>query len=97
MDRMKRKKNILVAWIGGKDIQNGLMRTERETQLELLNKLRSRLDIDRTVQDLFHLLRTSGNHAYHEFVTSYKDAMDGIKVAGELVIWYHRPMACRDP
>jgi len=70
--------------------QVGLMRTERETQLELLNKLRSRLDLDRTVQDLFHLLRTSGNNANHEFVTSYKDAMDGIKVARELAIWYHR-------
>ena len=70
--------------------QVGLMRTERETQLDLLNKLRSRLDLDRTVQDLFHLLRTSGNHANHEFVTSYKDAMDGIKVARELAIWYHR-------
>lgn len=70
--------------------QVGLMRTERETQLDLLNKLRSKLDLDRTVQDLFHLLRTSGNNANHEFVTSYKDAIDGIKVARELAIWYHR-------
>ncbi|MEY8199972.1 MAG: type I restriction-modification system endonuclease [Colwellia sp.] len=70
--------------------QVGLMRNERESQLELLNKLRYKLDLDRTISELFHVLRTSGNSASHGFVTSYKDAMDGIRVARELAIWYHR-------
>lgn len=66
------------------------MHYERETQLNLLNKLRYKLDLDRTISELFHVLRTSGNSASHGFVTSYKDAMDGIRVARELAIWYHR-------
>lgn len=68
----------------------GLMRSERDSQLDLLNRLRNRLDLDRSVLDLFHVLRTSGNDATHKFSTSYKDAMNGIKVARELAIWFHR-------
>ena len=68
----------------------GLMRSERDSQLDLLNRLRSKLDLDRAVLDLFHALRTSGNDATHKFSTTYKDAMNGMKVARELALWYHR-------
>lgn len=68
----------------------GLMRSERDSQLDLLNRLRFKLDLDRSVLDLFHALRTSGNDATHKFSTTYKDAMNGMKVARELALWYHR-------
>ena len=73
----------------------GLMRNERDSQLELLNRLRYKLDLDRSVSELFHVLRTSGNDATHGFTTSYKDAMNGIRIARELAIWYHRSFGKR--
>lgn len=73
----------------------GLMRNERDSQLELLNRLRYKLDLDRSVSELFHVLRTSGNDASHGFTTSYKDAMNGIRIARELALWYHRSFGKR--
>ncbi len=58
--------------------------------MDLLRKVRSRLDPEREVIDLFQDLRISGNDASHEFVTSFKQAMDGLRAARTLAIWYNR-------
>ncbi|WP_196160727.1 type I restriction-modification system endonuclease [Reinekea sp. G2M2-21] len=70
--------------------QVGLLKGERENQLDLLNRLRSRLDIDQTILQLFHALRKEGNVANHQFTTTFKQAMDALKSARAIAIWYHQ-------
>lgn len=61
-----------------------------DKQTDLLRKIRNRLDLEREVMELFHDLRISGNTATHEFETSFKEAMDGLRSARNLAIWFHR-------
>jgi len=39
---------------------------------------------------MFHTLRIEGNKATHQFRTRHKEAMDGLKLARELAVWFHR-------
>lgn len=63
---------------------------DRTSQSDLLYAIHRQISLDTTVRELFHTLRTEGNRAAHEFSTTYKEAMDGLKVARQLAIWYHR-------
>lgn len=63
---------------------------ERTTQVDLLYAINRQINLDTTVRELFHTLRTEGNRAAHEFTTTFKEAMDALKVARQLAIWYHR-------
>lgn len=63
---------------------------DRTTQSDLLYAIHRQINLDMTVRELFHTLRTEGNRAAHEFSTTFKEAMDGLKVARQLAIWYHR-------
>lgn len=36
------------------------------------------------------MLRVEGNKATHGFTTQHREAMDGLKVARDLAVWYHR-------
>ncbi|TXR54504.1 type I restriction-modification system endonuclease [Reinekea thalattae] len=69
--------------------QTGLIKQQRESQLDLLNRLSHRLDIDQQILSLFHILRKEGNTANHEFTTTFKQAMDGLRAARNVAIWYH--------
>lgn len=60
------------------------------TQADLLSRISREIRLDPTIRDLFHTLRIEGNKATHEFRTQHKDAMDGLKIARSLAIWYHR-------
>lgn len=59
-------------------------------QNDLLYQIDRKLNLDSVVKDLFHTLRKEGNKAVHEFSTSHKQAMDALKMAHKLAIWYHR-------
>jgi type I restriction enzyme R subunit len=59
-------------------------------QADLLFRLSREIDLDPTVRGLFHTLRIEGNKATHQFRTLHKEAMDGLRVARELAIWFHR-------
>ncbi len=59
-------------------------------QLSLINQLVRRIGLDDNIRALFHTLRVEGNKATHQFKTSHKQAMDGIKVARALAVWFHR-------
>lgn len=63
---------------------------DRTTQSDLLYAIHRQISLDTTVRELFHTLRTEGNRAAHEFTTTFKEAMDALKVARQLAIWYHR-------
>jgi type I restriction enzyme R subunit len=60
------------------------------TQADLLYKLGREIQLDRNIVSLFHTLRVEGNKATHQFRTQHREAMDGLKVARALAIWYHQ-------
>lgn len=68
----------------------GLEFDERTSQSDLLYRLGREARIDRVVLNLFHTLRIEGNKATHQFSTRHKEAMDGLKLAKELSVWFHR-------
>lgn len=62
------------------------------TQSDLLYKLSRDIQLDQNIRSLFHTLRIEGNKATHQFRTQHREAMDGLKVARALAIWYHQSL-----
>ena len=60
------------------------------TQSDLLYKLSREIQLDQDIRNLFHTLRIEGNKANHEFRTQHREAIDGLKIARALAIWYHQ-------
>lgn len=60
------------------------------SQADLLSRLSREIRLDPTIRNLFHTLRIEGNKATHQFRTLHKEAMDGLKLARELAVWFHR-------
>jgi len=69
---------------------SGIEFEEQTSQSELLYRLNRELRLEPQIKELFHILRIEGNKATHQFRTRHKEAMDGLKVARELAIWFHR-------
>lgn len=63
---------------------------ERTTQADLLGLLQRKLYLDKNIKDIFHRLRTEGNKASHTFETSHREAMDSLKLARSLCVWFHQ-------
>ncbi|MDH6150495.1 MULTISPECIES: type I restriction-modification system endonuclease [Paraburkholderia] len=57
-------------------------------QADLLFQLDREAGLDKAIRGLFHTLRVEGNKATHEFKTQHKEAMDGLKIARALAIWF---------
>ena len=60
------------------------------TQSDLLFRLSREIQLDDNIRSLFHTLRIEGNKATHEFRTQHREALDGLKVARALAIWYQQ-------
>jgi type I restriction enzyme R subunit len=60
------------------------------SQLDLLARIDREIRLDPTIRSLFHILRVEGNKATHRFQTRHREAMDGLKTARALAIWYHQ-------
>ena len=60
------------------------------SQADLLFRLGREIQLDGNIRNLFHTLRIEGNKATHEFRTQHREALDGLKVARALAIWYHQ-------
>src|SRR5690606_15802001 len=60
------------------------------SQLDLLARIDRELRLDPTIRSLFHTLRVEGNKATHQFQTQHREAIDGLRVARALAIWYHQ-------
>ncbi|WP_077529611.1 type I restriction-modification system endonuclease [Vreelandella utahensis] len=69
---------------------SGVEFDEQTSQSDLLYRLNRALRLEPQVRELFHTLRIEGNKATHQFRTRHKEAMDGLKLARELAIWFHR-------
>jgi type I restriction enzyme R subunit len=69
---------------------SGIEFDEQTGQADLLYRLNRELRLEPQIKELFHILRIEGNKATHQFRTQHKEAMDGLKVARTLAIWFHR-------
>jgi len=70
--------------------RSGIAFDENTTQADLLWKLHREIRLDPTIREIFHALRIEGNKATHQFRTRHRDAMDGLKMARALAVWYHQ-------
>ena len=70
--------------------RSGVEFDEQTSQADLLYRLNRELRFEPVVRELFHTLRIEGNKATHQFRTQHREAMDGLKIARALAIWFHR-------
>ncbi len=61
-----------------------------DKQADLLRRLQDRRALTREVADLFHSLRKAGNAAAHEGRGTRMEALQQLKIARQLAIWFHR-------
>ncbi|XKH59578.1 type I restriction-modification system endonuclease [Halomonas sediminis] len=69
---------------------SGIDFDDQTSQSDLLYRLNREVRLEPQVKELFHTLRIEGNKATHQFRTCHKEAMDGLRLARELAIWFHR-------
>ena len=69
---------------------SGIEFDDQTNQAELLYRLNRELRLEPQIKELFHILRIEGNKATHQFRTQHREAMDGLKVARALAIWFHK-------
>ena len=70
--------------------RSGIEFTGETSQADLLFRLNREIRLDPTIREMFHILRIEGNKATHQFRTRHKEAMDGLKLARTLAIWFHQ-------
>jgi type I restriction enzyme R subunit len=63
---------------------------QADTQLDLLRKLDQTGSLPPEIKQFFHALRRSGNEAAHGLSGSHKTALENLKVARQLGIWFYR-------
>lgn len=68
----------------------GIEHDEQTSQADLLFKLNREIRLDPAIRDLFHTLRKEGNKATHQFRTQHKEAMDGLRIARALAVWFQQ-------
>lgn len=68
----------------------GITFDDQTSQADLLYHIHRELRLEPVIKDLFHTLRIEGNKATHQFKTAHKDALDGLKIARTLAIWFHQ-------
>lgn len=71
----------------------GILFDDTTSQSDLLFKIHREIGFEPQIKDLFHTLRIEGNKATHQFKTKHKEALDGLKVARSLAVWFHRAFA----
>lgn len=68
----------------------GLYTGPDATQLDLLRTLQASNIVEGKTKDLFHQLRRAGNRTAHEFTADHRIALDQLRMARQLAIWFHR-------
>jgi type I restriction enzyme, R subunit len=70
--------------------QMGLYKVEAESQYELLRRLQDEGVISREVFQLFDAIRYAGNKASHEIGGDEQRALNALKMAWQLAVWFER-------
>lgn len=73
---------------------SGLYQNHRESQLDLLRRLRDRGLVRGDIYNLFNEIRRAGNRATHDMVGNHRTALDTLKFARKLGIWFHQTLNC---
>jgi type I restriction enzyme R subunit len=73
--------------------RSGVDFDDATSQHELLYRINRAISLEPIIKQLFYTLRVEGNRANHQFETKHKEALDGLKLARELAIWFHRSFA----
>ena len=68
----------------------GLLEDPEITQHELLGQLNGNRVVGREVISLFHEIRKTGNRAAHELEGNHRTALNNLKLARQIGIWFHR-------
>lgn len=68
---------------------SGIAFNQDTKQIDLLYAIQRELQLPPVIRDLFHTLRKEGNRATHQFTTSHRAALDGLKVARAIAVWFH--------
>ncbi len=68
----------------------GVWTTDEESQAELLSRLKRSDILSRQSADLFRAIRIAGNRAAHEHTGTHNQALQHLKLARQLAIWFHR-------
>lgn len=71
-------------------VRTGIAFDDATSQSDLLYRLSREIQLDGNIRNLFHTLRIEGNKATHGFHTHHREAIDGLRVARGLAIWYHQ-------
>ncbi|KTS75226.1 DEAD/DEAH box helicase [Pseudomonas oryzihabitans] len=71
-------------------VRAGIELDSTTSQADLLFRLSREIQLDGNIRNLFHTLRVEGNKATHGFRTQHREALDGLRVARALAIWYHQ-------
>lgn len=61
-----------------------------ESLIDLLNRLSERGVLDKQTAGLFHGIRRLGNAAVHEHVGTQRDALEQLRAAHHLAVWFHQ-------
>lgn len=70
--------------------KTGLYETREELQADLLRRLRFERVMPSEVADLFHSLRIFGNTAAHGAQGTLTEALNALKYARQIGVWFHR-------
>lgn len=68
----------------------GLYTGPQASQLDLLRALEASAVVEGKTRDLFHQLRRAGNRTAHEFTADHRIALDQLRMARQLALWFHR-------
>jgi type I restriction enzyme R subunit len=74
----------------------GLYQDPRESQIDLLRRLRDRGIVRGEVYEVFNEIRVVGNRATHDMMGNHRTALDTLKFARKLGIWFHRAFGDRN-
>jgi type I restriction enzyme, R subunit len=74
----------------------GLYTSTDENQAEPLGRLRDAGLMPREVGELFHGLRKAGNAAAHNVRGDHREALDQLRMAWKLGVWFHRTFKGRN-
>ncbi|QXZ10693.1 DUF4145 domain-containing protein [Comamonas sp. Y33R10-2] len=82
----------LLAEAIAKDVASRMGLPSQSTQVDLIRAIDKKLGLDPQLRQVFHLLRMRGNDAVHEVgaVIGYREALESLKVAREVALWFHR-------
>jgi type I restriction enzyme R subunit len=73
--------------------RQGAYEGERETFVVRVQRLADERILPKEVADLFHAVRRAGNSAAHDVKGTHADALEALKFARQLAVWFHRTYA----